>query len=262
MTRRADCGPNLLPSDLASASKGDLMAGHSLIEATIDGRVPDGLGGVWYGVYPALVSDIKDPEGQGRLKVTLPWAPDAGGSRYEVWARLATMMGGANRGSWFVPDVNDEVLVVFEGGNPRRPYVIGGLWNGKDAPPETMDRSGQNNKKVLRSRNGVKITLDDSQGQEKMLLETPGGQKITLKDGPGSLQIEDSNGNSVKLEASGLTITASAKVTVQASTVEVSAGMLTVNAGMSKFSGIIQADTVITNSVVSASYTPGAGNIW
>jgi hypothetical protein len=72
----------------------------------------------------------------------------------------------------------------------------------------------------------------------------------------------DSNGNSVKLQASGITVNASAKVTVTASILEVSASMVTVNAGMSRFSGVVQADTVITNSVVSASYTPGAGNIW
>jgi hypothetical protein len=64
------------------------------------------------------------------------------------------------------------------------------------------------------------------------------------------------------LESSGVTVTASAKVKISASTMEISAGMLTVNAGMSKFSGVVKADTVITNSVVSASYTPGAGNIW
>jgi hypothetical protein len=125
-----------------------------------------------------------------------------------------------------------------------------------------MDGSGKNYKKVIRSRNGVKITLDDQDGQEKLIAETPGGQKITLQDGPGLIHIEDSNGNSVKLETSGITITAAAKVTVNASQLEVSAGMVTVNAGMSKFSGVVQADTVITNSVVSASYTPGAGNIW
>jgi hypothetical protein len=66
----------------------------------------------------------------------------------------------------------------------------------------------------------------------------------------------------VKLEASGITITASAKVTVNASMMEVSASMVTVNAGLSKFSGVVQCDTLISNSVVSASYTPGAGNIW
>jgi uncharacterized protein involved in type VI secretion and phage assembly len=235
---------------------------ETTIELMHEGRVSRGLGGRWYGVYPALVSDIKDPDGQGRVKVTLPWSPDTGGGQYEAWARVATMMGGNNRGTWFIPDTNDEVLVVFEGGDPRRPYVIGGLWNGSDSPPETMDGAGNNYKKVIRSRNGVKITLDDQDGQEKLILETPGGQKITMKDGPGAVLIEDSNGNSVKLETSGITVTASAKVTVNASMVEVSAGMVKVDAGMSKFSGVVQADTVICNSIISASYTPGAGNIW
>jgi uncharacterized protein involved in type VI secretion and phage assembly len=239
------------------------MSEHTTLETIIDVRVPSGLGGRWYGVFPALVSDIKDPDGQGRVKVTLPWSPDTGSGRYEAWARLATMMGGNNRGSWFVPDVSDEVLVVFEAGDPRRPYVIGGLWNGSDAPPDSMDGGGQNNRKVLRSRNGVKVTLDDSTGQEKMILETPGGQKLTLKDGPGTVEIVDSNGNSIKLEPTGITINASAKVTINAGAqVEVTAGMVNVSAGISKFSGVVQCDTLISNSVISASYTPGAGNIW
>jgi uncharacterized protein involved in type VI secretion and phage assembly len=220
------------------------------------------VGGRLFGIYPALVSDIKDPDGTGRVKVTLPWSPDTGSDRYEMWARVATLMGGNNRGSWFIPDTNDEVLVAFEAGDPRRPYVLGGLWNGSDSPPESMDSSGQNNKKVLRSRNGVKITLDDQDGQEQFIAETPGGQKVTLKDGAGSIEIVDSNGNSVKLQSSGVTVNASAKVTVTASLVSISASMLTVDASMSKFSGVVKADTVISNSVVSASYTPGAGNIW
>lgn len=228
----------------------------------LDARAAAGLGGRWYGVFPALVSDIKDPDGLGRVKVTLPWSPDTASGKYDAWARLATLMGGNNRGSWFVPDVNDEVLVAFEGGDPRRPFVVGGLWNGTDAPPESMDGAGNNYKKVLRSRNGVKITLDDTDGQEKFICETPGGQKLTMKDGPGTVEIVDSNGNSVKLEPSGITINASAKVTINASMVQVSAGMVTVDAGMSKFSGVVQCDTLISNSVISASYTPGAGNIW
>lgn len=228
----------------------------------LDARLTTGLGGRWYGVYPALVSDITDPDGQGRVKVTLPWSPDTGSACYEAWARVATLMGGNNRGSWFIPDVNDEVLIVFEGGDPRRPYVIGGLWNGRDTPPESMDGAGKNALKVLRSRNGVKITLDDTDGQETLILETPGGQKVTLKDGPGSVEVVDSNRNSLKLEPSGITVNAAAKVTINAGQVAISAGMVTVDAGMSKFSGVVQADTVISNSVISASYTPGAGNIW
>ena len=231
-------------------------------DSQIDSRISSGLGGRWYGVFPATVTNISDPDGGGRVKVTLPWAADTGDDRYEAWARIATLMAGNDRGTWFIPDVGDEVLVSFEGGDVRRPYVLGGLWNGKDTPPESMDGGGQNFKKVIRSRNGVKVTLDDQDGQEKMILETPGGQSVTLKDGPGAIEIVDSNGNSIKLETSGITITASAKVTVTASQVAVSAGMVTVDAGMSRFSGVVQCDTLISNTVISATYTPGAGNIW
>jgi uncharacterized protein involved in type VI secretion and phage assembly len=234
----------------------------SPLEALADERIPSGLGGRFYGLYPALVSDVRDPDNQGRVKILLPWAPDPNGGRYEAWARLATLMGGPQRGTWFVPDVNDEVLVGFEAGDPRRPYVVGALWNGQDRPPVAMDGGGRNTKKVIRSRNGIVITLDDTDGQELLRLETPAGQVVTLRDGPGAIEARDSNGNSVKLEASGITVTAAASVTVNASTAEISASMLTVNAGMSKFSGVVQADTVITNSVVSTSYTPGAGNVW
>ena len=218
--------------------------------------------GRWYGVYPALVTDIVDPEGQGRVRVRLPWSPDGEGEGYEAWARLASLMAGPDRGTWLIPDPDDEVLVAFEAGDPRRPYAIGGLWNGRDAPPEQMDSGGRNDLKTIKSRNGVTVTLDDAQGQEKLTLTTPGGQELRLTDGPGVVEIADSNGNSVTLDSSGITLVASAKVTVQAGTVEVSAGSVTVNAGISRFSGVVQADTVIANSVVSASYTPGAGNIW
>jgi uncharacterized protein involved in type VI secretion and phage assembly len=233
------------------------------LQEITDARVPRGWGGLFYGAYPALVTDIADPDGQGRVRVSLPWSPDGDGARYEAWARLATLMAGNNRGSWFVPDVNDEVLVVFVGGDPRFPCVVGALWNGQDTPPESMDGAGRNSVKKLRSRNGVQITLDDTDGQERMVLETPGGQRMTLSDGPGVVEIVDSNGNALKLESSGITVTASAKVTINAgATVEVSASMVRVSAGMSQFSGVVQCDTLITNSVVSASYTPGAGNVW
>lgn len=232
---------------------------HTIFEE----RVSGGLGGRWYGVYPALVSDIADPEGQGRVKVTLPWSPDAGGERYEAWARLATMMAGGNRGSWFVPDVDDEVLLAFEGGDPRRPYVLGALWNGSDSPPESMDGAGRNNLKVLRSRNGVKITLDDSPGQESCVVETPGGQRITLKDGPGSVEVVDSNGNTLKLEPSGITMSTGGAFNLSASTVTISCGTLTAAAGTSTFNGtVVVSASVQTPSVIAASYTPGAGNIW
>ena len=228
-------------------------------EALYADRHPQGWGGRWYGCHVGQVTDIVDPDSQGRVKVALPWSPDGGGERFEAWARMATLFAGNDRGSWFMPEVDDEVLLVFQGGDPRWPFIVGGLWNGKDSPPESA--SAQNNHKVIKSRNGVVITIDDQQGQESIKLETPGGCSLKIKDGPGTVTLEDSNGNSIKLETAGITVTASAKVTVNASQVAISAGMVTVDAGMSRFSGVVQADTVITNTIIAATYTPGAGNI-
>jgi len=99
-------------------------------------------------------------------------------------------------------------------------------------------------------------------GDEQLVIETASGQRITLQQSSPSVLIEDANGNMIRLEPSGITITASAKVVVSASQVQISASMVTVDAGMTKFTGVIQADTLIANSVVASSYTPGAGNIW
>jgi uncharacterized protein involved in type VI secretion and phage assembly len=216
----------------------------------------------WYGVYPGLVLDVRDPDGQGRVRVALPWAPDSGGGRYEAWARQATLMAGDKRGAWFVPEPGDEVLLGFEAGDPRRPYVLGALWNGRDRTPEAMDGAGRNDVRVLRSRSGSEVRFEDRAGRETLVVSTPGGQKVTLQDGPATVEIADANGNTVRLTSSGITVSAAAKVTVTAGTVEVSAGSVSVNAGMSTFSGVVKADSVITNSVISAAYTPGAGNIW
>jgi uncharacterized protein involved in type VI secretion and phage assembly len=213
------------------------------------------------GVASARVTAVNDPAGLGRVKVKLnaPSAPGEGG--FEGWARLATLMAGPKSGTWFVPDVNDEVLVAFDFSDIRQPYVIGSLWSNQNQPPQSMDPAGANTVKMLRSRQGMTVTLDDLASQGKFIVQTPSGQRIALIDGPAAIQIIDANGNSVSLEAAGITINASAKVTINASEVDVSAGLVKVNAGMSRFSGVVQCDSLITKSVVSASYSPGAGNV-
>jgi uncharacterized protein involved in type VI secretion and phage assembly len=229
---------------------------HAAFEAAQDRRR-------LFGAYPALVTDIKDPDGQGRVKVMLPWSPDPADGSYQVWARMSTMMAGRNRGSWYIPDPDDEVLLVFEGGDPRRPFVVGMLWNGKDQPPETMDGAGNNYRKTICSRKGVKIVIDDTDGSESITLLTPAGQTVKLLDSPASVEIQDSNGNDIRTDASGVTVRASADVNVQASgTLTVSAISVTINSAQSTFSGVVNANAFITPSIVGASYTPGAGNIW
>jgi len=238
------------------------MPAHIEFDEIVDSRASHGYGGRFYGAFPALVTDVVDPDGQGRVKISLPWCPDPSGGSFAAWARLATFMAGSNQGSWFIPDVGVEVLVVFLHGDPRWPVVIGSFWNGSDQPPQSMDSSGNNNIKKLRSRTGVAITMDDTQGSQSLTLETPGGQKISLQDSPASIQLQDSNGNSVKLDTSGVTIDTSMQVTISASQHQITASLVTVNAATSSFNGLTNHDTVITNSIVSASYTPGAGNIW
>ncbi|GAB3866173.1 hypothetical protein GCM10028801_38090 [Nocardioides maradonensis] len=211
----------------------------------------------WYGVYPATVSDNQDPDGQGRVKVKLPWI---GGSTYEAWARLSTLMGGGNRGSWFVPDKDDEVLVAFAYGDVDHPYVVGALWNGKDSPPKSMD--SDNNVKAIVSRKDIEIVLDDTDGAVALTISTPGGHQLTLQDAGATVTLEDSNGNSVELAPDGMTITAASKLTVNAPTIEFNNGSGTVNSAMWTFSGVVQNNTTISTAVVSSSYTPGAGNVW
>ncbi len=212
----------------------------------------------YYGVYPATVTDNQDPSSQGRVKVRLPWTPDAGSDAYEVWARLATTMAGGNRGTWFIPEVGDEVLVSFQAGDPQWPYVLGALWNGQDDPPESID--ADNDIRSITSRSGIKITLDDTSGAVTLTLETPGGQKATFADAGSSVELSDANGNSIKMDPSGMTITAASQLTVDAPTATFNVGQVTANSAIWTYSGVIQCDVMIASSVVGATYTPGVGN--
>lgn len=225
---------------------------------------PPALGPAWLGggVHLARVVDLADPDGRGRIRIRLHGSDGIDGQDAPLWAMLVVPHAGDGRGTWWVPEVDDLVAVAFVQGDARLPVVLGALWHGAAKPPVAMDGGSRNDRKLLRTRSGLTITLDDASGQETLKLETPGGQVLELKDGPGQCTLSDANGNSIKLESSGITITSAAKVTVSAANVKVSAGMVQVDAGLSKFSGVVQCDTLITNAVVSSSYTPGAGNVW
>ncbi|MEO0536687.1 MAG: phage baseplate assembly protein V [Cyanobacteria bacterium P01_A01_bin.123] len=219
-----------------------------------------GTGGPYYGVYVGLVTDVQDPDGQGRVRVRLPWTTDPDGDPFEIWARVATLMAGGDRGTWLIPEPDDEVILAFEGGCPWSPIVVGSVWNGVDTPPESMDDN--NNVRSITSRSGIRVTFDDTDGGVQFIVETPGGQKVVCADSPATIDMTDSNGNQVTLDASGITVSNGSKVTINTTTMEVNASLVSVNAGMSKFSGVVKSDTNITNTTVSATYTPGAGNIW
>lgn len=208
-----------------------------------------------YGVYTAVVTDVQDPDAQGRVKIRLPWVGEQDGATATAWARLSTFMAGNNRGSWFIPEPDDEVLVSFVAGDPRHPVVVGALWNGQDQPPEQMD--ADNNRRTIQSRSGHVLRFDDTAGASKVEVLSAGGHRVVLDDASGgTVTIQHTNGAMIEIDVTG-------KVTVTAlSQLAVTAPLVTVDAAMSRFSGVVQADTVITNAVISASYTPGAGNVW
>jgi uncharacterized protein involved in type VI secretion and phage assembly len=138
------------------------------------------------GVVVAIVTDNKDTKEQGRVKIKFPWMGDEAG---EAWARLATLMGGNNRGTVFYPEVGDEVLVVFEQGNLNYPYVIGVLWNGVDKPPE-KNSDGKNNIKMIKTRSGHIIKLDDTDGSEKIeIIDKTEGNKISIDSANNKISI-------------------------------------------------------------------------
>lgn len=137
------------------------------------------------GLVIGIVTDNQDPEGYGRVKVKYPWLSDEQASD---WARVVAPGGGSHRGIEFLPEINDEVLVGFELGDIHYPYVLGGLWNGKDAPPEQVTRASQVQRRLIRSRAGHTILFDDD-------------------DTGGGITIEDKNGNKIVLDSASNTIT-------------------------------------------------------
>ena len=201
-----------------------------------------------------LVIDNLDPQASGLIKVGY-FSPGRA-ERVDVWARLSMPMAGADCGFWFLPEIDDEVLLAF-GGDEHEVFVIGSVWNGQSRPPHkvTSDSTRPPARGLIRTRHGLQLAFEDVAGHERVVIETPAGQRLVLSDGPAGVEITDANGNAVLLAAHGVTVTAASRVTINAAQVEVVAGM-------SRFSGVVQCETLITNSVVSASYTPGAGNIW
>jgi uncharacterized protein involved in type VI secretion and phage assembly len=129
--------------------------------------MPDDKQARFYGVTIAVVTNIKDDDGLGRIKVKYPWLTDEDESH---WARVVTPMAGNEMGFYFLPEVDDEVLVAFEHGDMTYPYILGGLWNKKDKPPEKND-DGENNKRLIKSRSGHRIILDDTEDKEKIIIQ-------------------------------------------------------------------------------------------
>lgn len=134
---------------------------------------------------------------------------------------------GNSRGTYFLPEVGDEVLVAFDHGQIDQPFVVGALWNGKDKPPES-NTSGKNDRRLIKSRSGHQIIFDDSSGKEKVEIHSQAGHQIILDDSSGSekIQIVDkSSSNSIVIDSNqnSVEIKGQMKVSIQAGMIELKA---------------------------------------
>jgi uncharacterized protein involved in type VI secretion and phage assembly len=275
------------------------------------------------GVACGIVKEIDDK--LGRVRVNLPWLP---GENKTYWARLAVAMAGNGRGAWFLPEIEDEVLLAFEMGKIDHPYVVGFLWSEADKPP-VSDTSIDGKVRRFRSVKKHHIDFDDRDNSEKLLVESSSKHGVELEDskkfvevrtkGKRSIRLDDDKSaitirtaaapiiemkeqtpqisiragssdpsvvldgtpgsvtitvgqNTVTVDQSGITIKATGNLTVKGSMVTIASdGPLTLQGSvvsltassifsattaMASFTGVVQA-----TSIVSPSYTPGAGNL-
>jgi uncharacterized protein involved in type VI secretion and phage assembly len=207
----------------------------------------------WYGLYPALVVDLVDPDSRGRIKVKFPGFGEDGAS-VTAWATLLSPYADKDQGLEILPEKDSQVVVGFEAGDPTRPYIVGCCWNGVATLPEAA--SQPNNKRLIKTRSGSVLEFDDTQGAAKVTVKMQSGHKLVMDDAAQEVSLTHSNGCLVKMDIAGtVTITANLSVDVNASIINLKAPLV-------KCDSVVKCSTLITDSVVSSSYTPGAGNVW
>ena len=168
---------------------------------------------------PAIVTNNNDPENAGRVRVKYPlMGSTATGNEVEsFWARVLTPMAGAGYGHMFVPEVNDEVLVGFDRGDVNHPYVIGALWNGKDAPPLKANvavKSGKVVQRIIKTRSGHTLLFDDSDDAPRIEIQDKTQKnKIVIDSATNKIQIEADAAVTVKTKEVTVEGTQSVKIT-------------------------------------------------
>jgi uncharacterized protein involved in type VI secretion and phage assembly len=212
----------------------------------------------FFGVHVGVVLDNQDPSQLGRILVRVPALGGAKG-RSGQWARVAVPRAGRQRGTWLLPDIDDEVLVAFEAGEAARPYVVGSLWGSGHPPPEQMEPG--NPLTSIVSAAGSRITIDDRADHLGLRLATPSGRSVTLDDADGTITIDGGSGATIVITPLSIEITCPGTVKLMTSMAELTASSLQLNCAMTRASGVVQCQTLIADSVVAASYTPGAGNV-
>jgi uncharacterized protein involved in type VI secretion and phage assembly len=207
-----------------------------------------------YGLFPAIVTDVVDPGRLGRIEVAFPWLGGDGDS-VRAWATLLTPYADDDQGFQFLPAVDTQVVVGFEAGDLRRPYIVGSAWNGREALPDTPQAA--NDRRVIKTRSGSLLEFDDTDGAAKITISMASGHELVMNDAAQQVELTHSNGCSLTMDAAG-------NVKIRANVaVDVTAAVMNVHAPVANFDGVVNCTNLIASvGVISPSYTPGAGNVW
>lgn len=141
------------------------------------------------GVVTGIVKDLNDPDGQGRIELQFPWLSD---SLRSSWAPVASALAGKERGAFFMPEIDDEVLVAFEHGDINHPFIVGFLWNGVDTPPETTNQN-----RVIKTPGGHQLRFEDTDGAKKVILKSNGGHQVVIDDAAETITVKTNSGNQI-----------------------------------------------------------------
>ena len=197
------------------------------LDVMVDTEVREAIANCIQGVAIGIVTNNKDEEELGRVKVKFPWLSDADEG---YWARIAAPMAGGGRGIYFLPEVNDEVLVAFEHGDVRFPYIVGALWNGQDPPPANND-DGENNIRTIESRSGHVIRLNDKDKEETIeIIDKSQKNSIVFNTAKNTIAIATDKditlsapNGTIKLEAKNIEIMSSAEKGIEKGIVKIEA---------------------------------------
>lgn len=212
------------------------------------------------GSHIAIVTSVLDPLSLARVQIKLVAADPEGEA--PIWARVAVPFAGDNYGAFLIPDVGAEVLVVFPAGDAASPIVIGALWNGGTGVPESLPTDSVD-RWTLTGKNGTRIAIvEESSGQETVEIETPSGATATLTDASGgSIELKVGT-NTFRMDSQGVSIKTANAFKVDASTISLKATTVDVTTPQATFSMAVDCKTFTAVSVTSATYSPGAGNVW
>lgn len=173
------------------------------------------------GIVIGIVTDLDDPDRLGRVKVRFPHLED----QESQWARIASPMAGKGRGLFLRPEKDDEVLVGFELGDPRRPHILGSMWSKVDTHPKDDGKPTENNWRFLQSRSGHIWKFDDTKGSEKIeIVDKDGKRKVVIDTANQKIQITCDSGDievsapqgAVKVQAQTVQIKASGDMDLEA----------------------------------------------